>query len=63
MNLLFAIFLSSSLLFLSKLLLLFLTEADLLPGVCGQQEGHQGHGGEEHTREEEVESVKQGPPP
>lgn len=33
----------------STLLLLLLTQADLLPRVGRQQEDQQGHGGEEHT--------------
>lgn len=39
---------------------LCLTQADFLPGVGRQQEDQQGHGGEEHTGDEEVESVEQG---
>lgn len=39
-----------------------LTQADLLPRVGREQEHHEGHGGEEHTGDEEVESVEQGPP-
>lgn len=41
--------------------LIFLTQTDFLPRVGRQQEDQQGHGGEEHTGDEEVESVEQGP--
>lgn len=39
-----------------------LTQADLLPRVGGQQEDQQGHGGQQHTWDEEVQGVEQGPP-
>lgn len=40
---------------------LLLTQADLLPRVCRQQEDQQCHGGEQHTGDEEIEGIKQGP--
>lgn len=40
-----------------------LTQADLFPWVGRQQEDQQGHRGEEHTWNQEIESIKQGPPP
>lgn len=52
-----------ALLFLLFAFLVFLTEADLLPGVGREQEDQQGHGGEEHTGDEKVESIEQSPPP
>lgn len=39
-----------------------LTQADLLPRVGRQQEDQKGHGGQEHTRDEEIQRIKQGPP-
>lgn len=39
-----------------------LTQADLLPRVCRQQEDQQSHGGEQHAGDEQIEGVKQGPP-
>lgn len=41
---------------------ILLTQADLLPRVGRQQEDQQGHGGQEHTRDEEIQRIKQGPP-
>lgn len=41
---------------------IILTQADLLPRVGRQQEDQQGHGRQEHTRDEEIQRIKQGPP-
>lgn len=46
----------------TSLLPVSLTQADLLPRVGGQQEDQQGHGGQQHTRNEEVQGVEQGSP-
>lgn len=42
---------------------LLLTQADLLPAAGGQQEDQQGHGGEQHAWDKQVQGVVQGPPP
>lgn len=55
-NLFYYVFLPTPVVFL-------LTQADLLPRVGRKQENQQGHGREEHTRDEEIEGVIQGPPP
>lgn len=52
---------TSCLIRFTSLLSVSLTQADLLPWVGGQKEDQQGHGGQQHTRDEEVQGVKQGP--
>lgn len=56
------LFVAPCLIHSTLLLTVSLTQADLLPRVGWQQEDQQGHGGQQHTRYEEVQGVEQGPP-
>lgn len=40
----------------------FPTQRDFLPRVSGQDKDEQSHGGEQHTGDEEVQGVVEGPP-
>lgn len=53
---------TSCLIHSTSLISVSLTQTDLLPRVGGQKKDQQGHGGQQHTWDEEVQGVEQGPP-